>query len=195
MTVYILNQEFGIVETFQNSQNIHYKRENNNNVLLNSSYLLIQDFCEVRVGPYKINIYKNKAKQKKTIPQNPQSRTTKGLGLVRFYDSFLWRWQMDVSCQAITWWPDLSCSWMEILRKVGWLVLASQEVQSTGEQNTWEKRSVSSNTVAHCDYSTNISVVSTNTSKHLWLSVPISLPQQKLLQLFMFFYLAGNTLF
>lgn len=87
--MYILNQEFGIVETFQNSQNIHYKRENNNNVLLNSSYLLIQDFCEVRVGPYKINIYKNKAKKKKTIPQNSQSRTTTGLGLVRFYDSFL----------------------------------------------------------------------------------------------------------
>ncbi len=192
MTVYILNQEFGIVETFQNSQNIHYKRENNNNVLLNSSYLLIQDFCEVRFGPYKINIYKNKAK-KTTIPQNPQSRTTKGLGLVRFYDSFLWRWQMDVSCVRPsrgdqTW---AAAGWRSWER----LVLASQEVQSTGEQNTWEKRSVSSNTVAHCDYSTNISVVSTNTSKHLWLSVSISLPQQKLLQFFMFFYLAGNTLF
>lgn len=193
--MYILNQEFGIVETFQNSQNIHYKRENNNNVLLNSSYLLIQDFCEVRVGPYKINIYKNKAKKK----NNPTKSTIKDNQRARAR-TILWFIPMKVTdgrvmCQAITWWPDLSCSWMEILRKVGWLVLASQEVQSTGEQNTWEKRSVSSNTVAHCDYSTNISVVSTNTSKHLWLSVPISLPQQKLLQLFMFFYLAGNTLF
>ncbi len=75
-----------------------------------------------------------------------------------------------VMCQAITWWPHLSCSWMEILRKVGWLVLASQEVQSTGEQNTWEKRSVSNNTVANRDNSTNISVVSTNISNYLSLS-------------------------
>lgn len=89
--MYILNQEFGIVETFQNSQNIHYKRENNNNVLLNSSYLLIQDFCEVRVGPYKINIYKNKAKKKQSHKIHNQGQP-KGSGS---YDSMIHSYEGD----------------------------------------------------------------------------------------------------
>lgn len=51
---------------FRIHKNIHSKGENNNN----SSYLLIQDICKVRVGPYKISICKNKAKNKKQRQQS-----------------------------------------------------------------------------------------------------------------------------
>lgn len=112
MTVYILDQAFLIEEKLHNSQNIHSKREKNNNVPLNGSHLLIQDFCEVTVGPYKMNIYKNKAKER--IHNQGQSE---GSGS---YDSRIHSYEGDRQGQ--------SRSWMDILRNVGWSVLASQEV-------------------------------------------------------------------
>lgn len=71
----------------------------------------------MKVGPYKMKIYKNKARKKKErkkershkIHNEGQAETGAGLTLVKVV---------------------LSCSWMEILRNVDCLVLASQEVKS-----------------------------------------------------------------